>query len=1023
MKNIFFIISIIAFLCLPSASIQAQDQLMIAGTVMDEMGEPLIGANVTVQGNSAIGTITDLDGKFRLGGLSKGTIVQFSYIGYQSHTYKVGQSKERLKIVLDPDANALEEVVVVGQSEQRKVSVTGAITAIKPAIINTPATSITNMLGGNVPGIIAVTRSGEPGNDFSEFWIRGISTFGANSSALVLVDGVEGNLNDLDPSDIESFSVLKDASATAVYGVRGANGVVVVTTKSGKAGKLRVNFKTNLIMSESGRMPEYADAYSYAQLANEALLGRGEAPRYTDTQLELFRTGLDPDLYPNVNWRDVILRDHVWQNQHYLSVSGGGTAARYYLSLSMQNKDAVFKQDKSVNKYNTNVSYHKYSFMGKIDANLTKTTVLGLKFNQLLIDQNSPGYGDNNNALWSAQANLTPVTLPVRYSTGELSSYGSNADQMSPYVQLNYTGFKEFRRADTDLQVTLNQNLDFITKGLKVSGLFSYYGASEHSIIRSKRPDLYIADGRNADGTLSLRRTLSKQDLSFNKSTYTSRKYYWELKGNYDRKFGDHRVGALALFYMQSSTNSNANSNLAAIPKRYESLSGRATYSFKDTYFAEVNLGYTGSEQFPKGDRFGLFPAFSAGWIPTQYKFIQKAFPFLDYLKFRASYGIVGNDRLAGDVRFPYLTTTSTGTGGWSGNYITESQIGTDGLTWETAKKFDVGVDVHLFNNKLELTVDYFLDRRSDIFQQRASIPEESGLISLPWANVGSMKSWGADGNITFNHTFNKDWSMTLRGNFTFARNKVLHWEESDVRYPYQSRIGYTNGINRGLIALGLFKDEADIASSPRQTFESKVLPGDIKYKDVNGDGVIDKEDEVPLNYSTTPELQYGFAAEFRWKKFSISALFEGAGRSSFFFGGTGYYPFAWEETGNLLNIVTNPDNRWIPCEISGNPATENPNARFPRLTYGENKNNNRNSTFYLVNNDYLRFKNLTFRYGFQNNWLRDHIGIEGIDLSFIVQNICTWDNVKLWDPGQATSNGTNYPIQRTYTLQLNFNF
>lgn len=264
---------------------------------------------------------------------------------------------------------------------------------------------------------------------------------------------------------------------------------------------------------------------------------------------------------------------------------------------------------------------------------------------------------------------------------------------------------------------------------------------------------------------------------------------------------------------------------------------------------------------------------------------------------------------------------------------------------------------------------------------------------------------------------------MTLRGNFTFARNKVLHWEESDVRYPYQSRIGYTNGINRGLIALGLFKDEADIASSPRQTFESKVLPGDIKYKDVNGDGVIDKEDEVPLNYSTTPELQYGFAAEFRWKKFSISALFEGAGRSSFFFGGTGYYPFAWEETGNLLNIVTNPDNRWIPCEISGNPATENPNARFPRLTYGENKNNNRNSTFYLVNNDYLRFKNLTFRYGFQNNWLRDHIGIEGIDLSFIVQNICTWDNVKLWDPGQATSNGTNYPIQRTYTLQLNFNF
>ena len=820
MKQLLIVISLL-FSCISMS--WGQNGFMVAGTVMDENGEPLIGVSVVNQANTSQGTVTDLDGKFRLPNLLNKTTLLFTYVGFKNEKYVVTGNKEQIKIVMKADVSDLDEVVVVGQANQRKVSVTGAITVVKPEILDQPGTSISNMLCGNVPGIIAVTRSGEPGDDFSEFWIRGISTFGANASALVLVDGVEGNINDLDPSDIESFSVLKDASATAVYGVRGANGVVVITTKSGKAGKLRINFKTNLIMSESARMPEYADAYSYAQLANEARLSRGKDPIYSDVAMELIRTGMDQDLYPNVNWRDVILKDHVWQNQHFLSVAGGGTAARYYMSLSIQNKDAVFKQDKSANKYDTNVSYHKYSFLANMDVNLTKTTNLGLKLNQVIVNQNAPGFGDNNDALWQAQANLTPLTTPVKYSDGSLATYGANADELSPYVQLNYTGFKENRRLNTGLLVTLKQDLSFITKGLDIKGVFSYNGESQHNITRTKMPDLYYADGRNADGSLNLKRTREKKDLSFGKDVYSARSYYWELTGNYNRTFGEHRIGGLVLFYLQSNSNSDANDNLAAIPTRYESLSGRVTYGFKDTYFAEFNIGYTGSEQFPTGERFGWFPAVSGGWVPTQYDFLREKIPFLNFLKIRASYGLVGNDRIGGK-RFPYLTTIYSGMSGtsWaSGGVLGEDQIGTDGLTWETAHKFDIGIDAHLFHEKVQFTVDYFNDKRTGIFQQRATIPTEVGLVNFPWANMGSMRSHGFDGNISFDHAFNKDWRMTLRANFTYSRNKVTNWEESGIRYPYQSRIGIPNGVQRGLIALGLFKDEADIESSPKQTFES----------------------------------------------------------------------------------------------------------------------------------------------------------------------------------------------------------
>ena len=933
--------------------------------------------------------------------------------------------------------NEFDEVVVVGRDTQRKVSVVGAITNVDPAGIQAPAVSVSNMLGGRVPGIIAVTRSGEPGNNFSEFWIRGMSTFGASSSALVLIDGIEGNINDLDPADIESFSILKDASATAVYGTRGANGVVVVTTKRGKAGKLHVNFKTNATYSYSPRMPEYADAYQYATLANEARSVRGDDPVYSATELELFKTGLDPDLYPNVNWRDVILKDHVINNQHHLSISGGGQSARYYMSLGILNSEALFKQDKSASKHDVNVNYHKYNFRTNIDADLTKTTLLSLNLEAVIKTQNAPGTGSSNKYLWESQANLPPTVVPVRYSNGQLPAYGTNLEDKSPYVRLNYMGYTTNETYSTKINVGLSQDLGMITEGLSVRGLFSFSMNGAHIVDRHMNPEQYYADpkdGRYLDGSLKTVRTVNKEDMTATQRSASNRELYFEAAANYKRLFNqDHRVTGLAHFYRQELTNVDwGNGVLVSIPKRYQALSFRATYSYKDTYLVEGNLGYTGSENFNKERRYGWFPSISGGWVPTQYDWYRNLLPFNNFLKFRASWGRVGNDRLkdenGNDIRFPYLTTLGNVSSTW-GTGLAENRTGSMNLKWEVSTKTNFGIDARFFDDKVDMTVDFFHTKTTDIFQRRANIPDEGGLSNvLPYANIGSMKSWGMDGTLAYTHTFNKDMALTVRGNFTHAENEVIYWEQSGVNYPYQSNSGVPYKVQRGLIALGLFKDEDDIKSSPKQTFMDNYRPGDIKYKDVNGDGKIDKDDVVPLNYSAVPFIQYGFALDWNYKAFRVSILFEGVSKVQYFQGGRGFYPFLNESRGNLLEMVADPRNRWIPreyAEANGiDPAlAENPNAKFPRLTYGENKNNNQESTFWLADGKYLRLKNVDISYSFTNNWLKSRVGVESATLSLIGENLHVWDKVKLFDPSQASCNGAEYPLQRMYTLQLNLTF
>ncbi|RXK87105.1 SusC/RagA family TonB-linked outer membrane protein [Filimonas effusa] len=1031
LMNFIYLFALV-LLCPLAMTAQSSGNITVSGTVMDVNGKEISSVSVTLKGSPSRGGKTDDEGHFRLQNIPANSTLVFSHINYNLYELPVTESKEKLKVVLEVKVTTQDEVVVVGRGVQRKITTTGAVTNVNVKELQLPATSISNMLGGRVPGIISVTRSGEPGADFSEFWVRGISTFGASSAALVLIDGVEGNLNNVDPSDIESFAILKDASATAVFGVRGANGVVTITTKRGKAGALKVNFRGNSTRTESARMPDYVNAYDYAKLANEARLARGQNPVYSDVEVELFKTGLDPDQYPNVNWRDVLLKKSSRYDQYNINISGGGTSARYFMSLGYLNKEGIFKQDNTAHKYDVNTNYKKYNFRANVDVDLTPTTKLSLLMDDAIVMQGAPAYGTNNDYLWSSQALITPVASPLRFSNGQMAGYGASGNELTPYFLLNNTGFKKIDANTINAKVNIDQDLKFLTPGLTARGLFSWTYAGNNTATHSKiAEDVYRQIGRSNSGELVTQRTVVATAPSYGQSAGITRGMYMEAQLNYVRRFNEvHNVSALVHYYRQEDITSDVNAYelpyMSIIPLRTQTVSARVTYSYKDIYLLEGNVGYSGSENFRPGEQYGLFPAVSAGWVPTQYDWTRVHLPFLTHFKLRGSIGKVGNSKIvnaAGQlVRFPYQTILSTGSNQW-GTAITETKIGMKDLKWQTSIKYNLGVDMKLFDNAVDIIVDIFKTNAKDIYQQRVTIPEEVGSPANPWLNTSAMKSWGADGTLAFTKKVKKDLEVTLRGNFTITRNKVTHYEQAGVNFPYQSYTGVPYGVQRGLIALGLFKDDADINSSPRQTFMSNYLPGDIKYKDVNGDGIIDTDDIVPLNYSNVPRIVLGFAPVVSYKKWTASLLFTHQDKVSYFLGGTGYYPFVGESTGNVLRIVANPANRWIPASLAGkDEIAENPNARFPRLTYGNNTNNNRASTFWLADASFVRLQNAEINYKWECEWLRKK-GIAAATFSLLGYNLAVWDKVKLWDPEQASSNGAKYPIQRTYTVQLYLNF
>lgn len=1005
----------------------SQNKVVVEGIVLDgasEKEESLIGVSVYLKDRPGVGVTTNIEGKFSIKA-SVNDIIIFSYVGYEDYSYRVKKAEKSLKIKMNPSTTMLEEAVIVGMGSQRKVSVVGAISNLKVEDLKVPATNINNLLGGRVPGIISIQQSGEPGKNISEFWIRGIGTFGANKSALVLIDGLEGNLSDIDPADIESFSVLKDASATAVYGVRGANGVVLITTKRGKSQRLQITARANLAVSQLTKMPNYLRAYDYAVLANEACTLSDIDPIYSDMELDLIKYKLDPDLYPDVNWQKEVLHDTSLQHTYYLSARGGGSIASYFISLNSSFEDSAYKQSPN-SKYNTNVGYSTYGYRSNLDVSVTKTTGVYFGVNGYIAVKDEPGMA-NTNRIWAAQANLTPLTIPTVFSNGALPAYGPD-DNYSPYVMLNHTGTSVSRSFDSQVTLAISQDLAMLTPGLKLRLQGAYDSSTKFNETRHIMPNLYAAVGRGTNGELQLVKKVNSSAASYFSNSDFWRKYHFETTLNYDKTFNKiHRVGGLLYYYMSDAQSSGASTSMAAIPQRYQGLSGRLTYGFKDTYMIDLNFGYTGSENFKPGKQFGFFPSIALGWVPTNYNFIQKSMPWLTFFKIRGSYGTAGNDRIS-STRFPYLTLINSQAGsGWGSNTggITENVIGADNLGWEIAKKFDVGIDAKLFNDKFEFTVDYFNDVRSDIFQQRTQVPDYVGTITMPYGNVGSMKSYGADGNFSYSQNLAKDLTLTVRGNFTYSANKVNNWEQPYPKYPYQAYAGYPLSTIRGYVSLGLFKDELDVKNSPQQF--GVVRPGDIKYKDINADGVITEDDKIPLSRSTFPRLMYGFGCELRWKNLSVSALFKGTGNTDIYHVGmgydSGYFPFIGGKLGNVLDIVANPKNRWIPASYSGTKDTENPKAKFPRLSYGPNANNTQLSTFWRSNSRYLRLQELSFNYRINDVKFLSRIGLKSVDLQLIGYNLAVFSGIKEFDPEQADKNGRAYPIPRRYAFQVYLNF
>jgi TonB-linked SusC/RagA family outer membrane protein len=1010
----------------------AQEQIEVVGTVTEANGEPIIGATVAVKDASGLGSITDIDGNYKIKVKEHQTLV-FSYLGYANVEKVITPGTTRIDVQMTEEkVNAVDEVVVVAMGTQKKLTVTGAVTNVNMEDLKHYNTSnLSNTLAGNVPGIIAYQSSGQPGKNTSEFWIRGISTFGASSSAYILVDGFEReNIDDINIEDIESFSVLKDASATAIYGSKGANGVILITTKHGKEGKVSINGKVETSYNTRTITPEFVSGYDYANYVNEARVTRNLGVLYQPVELEVIRNGLDQDLYPNVDWQDLLLKNGALSTRANLNISGGGQTARYYVSLAYTNDEGMYKTDSTLkDKYDTNANYKRYNYRMNLDVDVTKTTLLKFGVSGNLNKRNSPGLGDSS--VWGQLFGYNALYSPLVYSNGYYpykSPSGTSGDNyVNPWVSSTQTGYNTEWDNNIQTNVTLEQNLDFITKGLRFTGRFGYDTYNSNSISHRRMPALYTVRTRDTKtGELQFDKYSDIQDMTQSSSNSGSRREFLDLLLHWDRMFAKaHTFGVNVKFTEdQNITTQNIGTDIKnSISRKNKGLAAQATYNFKNRYFLDYNFGYNGSENFADGHRWGFFPAWSVAWNIGEEPLIQKNLPWINMFKLRFSHGKVGSDTTSD--RFPYLYTIArdgsgytfgqtSGTNAYSGAYY--SQVASNDVTWEIAKKNDFGIDLVLFDNKFSLTWDYFSEDRTGIYMTRSYLPGITGLESTPKANVGSVSSKGFDGNFKFEQKLGQV-NLTVRGNMTYSKNKIGEYDEENNVYPYQYQSGYRVNQVRGLIAEGLFRDYDDIRNSPKQEF-GDVQPGDIKYKDVNGDGVVNSGDECAIGATSTPNLIYGLGVSVQWKGFDFNLHFQGAGKSTFMTYGKCVYAFSEGQWGNIFKGML--DDRWVDSETAatlGLVANEDPNATYPRLSYGGNTNNYRNSTYWLKDGRYLRLKTLDFGYTLPKQVI-NRIHLQNVRFYVSGTNLfLLYKKFSMWDPESLQPRGEDYPITKAVTV------
>ncbi|MBB4045162.1 SusC/RagA family TonB-linked outer membrane protein [Bacteroides reticulotermitis] len=1018
-----------------SVCVLAQENIVVTGIVTDTNKEPIIGVNVSIADMPGLGAITDIYGKYMLKMPPYHKLI-FTSIGYDKLEVLVKEQRVVNVVMKESEATSLDEVVITGTGVQRKIAVTGAITNVDvEELKSTPSSSMADALAGVVPGIQAMQSNGRPGT-VSEFWIRSISTFGANSSALVLVDGFERDLNEVNVEDVESFSVLKDASATAIYGSKGANGVILINTRRGKEGKININAKIEGFYSMPTKLPDFANGYTYASMANEAKIARNQEPLYQQEELDVFRLGLDPDIYPDVDWMDLMLRKTSQSSRASLNMTGGGKTARYYVGGSYQNQQGIYKTDKSLKDYNTNANFQKWTYRMNVDIDITQSTLLQVGVSGSLRKQNDPGVGTN--AIWTALMGINPILMPIEYSNGYIPANKDNddnndndIDRFNPYTQATQTGYNESWQNNIQTNVTLEQKLDFITKGLKFIGRFGYDTENSNWIKRVKWPEMWTARSyRESDGTLNFDRAKEEQKMTQSSGSNGLRNEFFEWEMHYNRGFKDHHTGAV-IKYTQSSKvfNQGIGTDLKnGVARRNQGLAGRVNYNWMYRYFIDFNFGYTGSENFHRDNRFGFFPAVSGAWNVAEESFIKNNLKWVNMFKIRYSWGKTGNDNL-GDIRFPYLYTIETmmtdettpkPTGGYQfadpgyDRYyggMRYSNVASANVSWEISTKQDLGIDFSLFDDKLTGEVDYYKEKREGIYLGRDYLPWITGLESTPSANVGIVKTEGFDGRFSFKHKLDKV-NLTIRGNVTYGKNEIVERDEENSIYWYKKQAGHRVNQAMGLVALGLFKDYEEIRNWPSQFGE--LMPGDIKYKDINGDGVIDDNDRVAIGATTKPNFTYGFGISAQWKGLDVNVHFQGVGKSSYFINGSTVYMFSSGDWGNIMQEMAE-GNRWILG------VNEDPNADYPRLTYGNNSNNNRASTFWLRDGAYLRLKTLDVGYSLPKSLVRK-AHMNTVRFFFTGTNLLTFSKFKLWDPEMGSSTGKTYPLTKTLSLGVSVN-
>lgn len=987
---------------------------LVKGKVLDQDGKIIAGASVVISGSTR-GAITDLDGSFTIEALSTDKLI-ISYIGMINEQVVVGSQKE-LTIRMRGQSSQLEEVAVVAFGTQKKESVIGAISTVDVGDLKMPVGKISNSLAGQMAGIVAVQRSGEPGQS-SEFWIRGLSTFGANTTPLVLVDGIERSLDLVDTEDVQSLSILKDATATALYGVRGANGVILVTTKRGKEGKTVINAKLETAMLSPTQMPKMANAEQFMNVYNRVYSEAYNGLQYfTDEQMAKYLSREDPDLYPNVDWMKEIYKDVSTSSRANLSIAGGGKKVRYYAAGSGYRENGIFNAQVG-DQYNPSMNYTRYNFRSNVDIDLTSSTVVSLNLSTQYEDKRKP----DTDGLWQATFQILPIATPLMYSDGTIASPAANVK--NPYNLLNKTGYVQLFSNNAQSLIGITQDFSgFVTPGLKANLKFSWDAVHGATLSRYKNPSTYRATGRDDEGNLEFAKNNDGNDyLTLWKGNSGSRTIYLEGSTTYDRVFNDvHRVGGLFLYYHRDRADEFPSNYVFSLPYRSQGVAGRLTYSYKDVYFAEGNFGYNGSENFAPGHKFGFFPSGAIGYLISNENYFKSVLPVVSLLKLKASYGKVGNDKIGerGTRRFAFNSEMQDATGYAFGDKgqkslggISTGYPGNPFVEWERATKLNVGVELGLFN-RLKIQADYFYEQRRGIFILRESVPSLAGIAVNPYVNLGEMDNEGIDGSLEFNKKLG-EFTLGIRANVTYNRNRKLYDDRAEPTMKYQSTIGKPYNQQFGLVALGYFEDEYDITNSPRQDYGA-VRPGDRKYLDINGDGVVNDYDKIAIGRTHIPELNYGFGISTAWRKLDLSLFFQGVGNVTSFMDGPAI--------NGLENDVFFMSNMYEDLAVnSWTVENPDPNAKYPRLSITRNENNKQLSTARQFNAGFMRLKHAELGYTLPEALAKKmHMSFCRIYAQGL--NLLTFSKHKLWDPEINQSEGSVYPNMRIINIGLNFQF